>query len=180
MKKTYVITISLSFTLFIISLIKLRGTFGHFLLSNGPSLPIYLPTIILFILYNLYRKIKLKKSFFTKINHIFLNIFIVFTLNFLSYYPGMIIGKNDIDKTKIFCEKLIPKIEQYKIEKGTYPYKINDVSNYIEPPFYIRRILGNQYYSHTTNYYRFDFMDPRGIMTIWGYDKEKMKWYTYD
>jgi hypothetical protein len=83
---------------------------------------------------------------------------------------SMVISDYRIEATKQYCEKLIPRLEQWRQQNGGYPL-LSEIGG-ANPP----RWLLDFDYSTSDGLYSFSITDPAAFMNIWLYDSDERQW----
>lgn len=81
-----------------------------------------------------------------------------------------------ISQAKSYCEALIPKLEAWKKEHGSYPKSISKVG----APDKLPMLLDSGFYNSDGQNFYFDFVHPAGMMNGFEYSSHNHKWYEWD
>ncbi len=91
--------------------------------------------------------------------------------------PGLVIGdaivELDVLEAKRFCEALVDPLDQFQLEHGQYPEKINELLPSSEG---IPRLLGKNFYRSDGEVFSFEVHDPSEMMGFYDYSSENRKW----
>jgi hypothetical protein len=95
----------------------------------------------------------------------------------VSLVPGRMIRNYDINAAKAYCEKLVPKLEAFRLAHGAYPSSIDEISNHENLP---RLVENSVFYRSDGLEYSFSFGDPYGMLNGFAFDSRTQSWSKWD
>ena len=151
-----------------------RGSVLHTVVVLMVCIYLGLPFLILAIVtYLLRNKFPIAKKILRSVALLL----IVISSLVVSLIAGLALGNHDMTAAKTYCESLIPSIEMYKKEHGTYPSDISTIANDNDIPRLLRK---EDFYWSDGQGYGFNFSDPQAIMRGVGYSSDSQQWQDWD
>ncbi len=97
----------------------------------------------------------------------------------LSFFAGMVFLSLDIDRAQVYCENLVPRLEEWCAENGSYPERIELVEpNPEERPRLLRD--GSFYHTMTGESFEFEISDGDALaLSGYVYDPHTEEWLHY-
>ena len=106
-----------------------------------------------------------------------LSLAIIFGIQIVSLPIITTMESHRIKEAKIFCEKYISKLEEYRSVHGQYPETISLFQlGHIKPEF----LDGQNIYERTKDGFIFTFCTPGMFIGLYVYDSKRRKWRFYD
>jgi hypothetical protein len=93
----------------------------------------------------------------------------------ISAFVGLFVASNDVKSAKAYCQTLVPRLEKYKEDVGTYPDDIGRVSAREHEPLLLKR---SQFYIPQADGYVMEFRDPSTERRMFEYRSWTGQWTT--
>ena len=95
----------------------------------------------------------------------------------LSWPVGMFLLETDIHSAKVYCGRLIGKIEEFRAKRGRYPQSLTEVQPLEKLPRLLRE---RSFYGSDGQSYSFSFVDPSGMMNGFEFNSKTRRWEKWD
>lgn len=97
---------------------------------------------------------------------------------FLTVPLGSGLAIKDIDDAKNYCEDLVPRLQEYQLQTGRYPEKIEGLIPWWKPR---PRLIEKWFYYSKGDSFSFSFSDPRGWnFSIIKFSSDQREWVLYE
>lgn len=87
----------------------------------------------------------------------------------------MVITDYRLDATKRHCEKLIPRLEEWRQQNGRYPTSLIEIGEIIPSQWFLEFSYGP-----SEDRFTFSMSDPSAIFDFWIYDSDEHQWFKED
>jgi hypothetical protein len=92
----------------------------------------------------------------------------------LSIPAGQMVLARDVQKAQLYCEALVPQLDEFKQKQGVYPKLQEEI---VKAPEDLPRLLrSDRFYWRNGKVFTFAFKDPAGISNFYEFDSAKRKW----
>ena len=152
-----------------------RGNFIAAVISLSASFWIGLPLLILSGVFFSVAARKNNTRFMTISGSGIIAALIIFS-TMLTIPTGNKIVDHDVSKAKAFCEALVPKMEKFKDQTGSYPKDISGIIGGTRQP----HLFKPEWYHCDGTHFSFMIIDPSSMMGSWIYEDRNTNWYYCD
>ncbi|MCF7955939.1 MAG: hypothetical protein K9M75_09075 [Phycisphaerae bacterium] len=152
-----------------------RGSFLHGIIVIGVCLYIGLPLLIVSGVSNYIGKVKFSGKALAVSQYSFYFAVLLWS-SVISVYLGGIWLEHDISTAKVYCESLVPDLDDYKVVNGHYPESLTAVSDQTVVP---RLLMEDSYYRSFGDSFEFSFDDPGGMMNGFAFSSKDRQWYEW-
>jgi hypothetical protein len=102
---------------------------------------------------------------------------LVIGLMIVSAFVGLFVASSDVKSAKAYCQALVPRLQKYKEDTGTYPEDISAVSAREHEPLLLRE---SRFYIPQADGYVMEFRDPSTQRRVFEYRSWTGEWTGID
>lgn len=98
----------------------------------------------------------------------------------LSVVPGRALLARDVDRAKLYCRGLVPRLEAARRAAGGYPESLSEIGERPEERPRLLRDNPYEFYASDGETFTFDFVDPSGMLEGLRWDSRVGDWERWD
>jgi len=155
--------------------LQLRGSLSHVIIVFLAFFVCVMLTGVSILLYIVV--LKQQRRGWLRAANITTGVLLLLALQAPSFVYGRRLLQRDIQNAKTFCEQLVPPLDRYFRESGTYP---NDIAVVLPTHVTTPPVLGDHFYASHGEYFDFNFTDPGWFFSGYSFSSHDRHWEHWD